>query len=222
MKELYSGGLLNGDVMTVTGKTLAEIIDDFNDPKDDKVIKPLNAPYSVSGGIKILRGTLAPDGCVIKETGVDPSVPRVFEGTAKVFDSEEDATAFINTGDLEPNTVIIIRYEGPVGGPGMREMLYPTSAVTGLGRDKEVALLTDGRFSGATKGISIGHVSPEAYLGGPIAFVEDGDKIRIDLDSARVDLLVPEAELERRKETWVPVENKVDSVLKEYRARLLR
>lgn len=215
--ELYKKGLIKENTSTygmlkVDGKILNE-----------DVITPVSRPFSKSGGIAILRGSLAPEGAVIKESAVAEEVKDPFEGHARVFESEEEATDFIKNEEVEPGTVIVIRYEGPVGGPGMREMLYPTSAISGLGMDKEVALVTDGRFSGATKGICIGHVSPEAYLGGPIALVKDGDGIRIDLENRRVDLLVDKNTIKNRKDGWTPVEKEIPGrgVLANYRARFL-
>ncbi|MFV2041476.1 MAG: dihydroxy-acid dehydratase, partial [Candidatus Hydrothermarchaeales archaeon] len=174
-------------------------------------------------GILILKGSLAPAGAVIKESGVSKNVPDPFTGYARVFESEEAATDFIKNGELKPGTVIVIRYEGKAGGPGMREMLYPTSAISGLGLDSEIALITDGRFSGATKGISIGHVEPEAYFGGPIAFVEDGDKISISLKNRRIDLNINDNTLRERKKGWTPVEKEAPrGVLSRYRDTVKR
>ncbi|MFQ5975979.1 MAG: dihydroxy-acid dehydratase, partial [Candidatus Hydrothermarchaeales archaeon] len=192
------------DTLTVHGTSWpeAEIL-------DTNIIKPIEEPYSNTGGIAILRGSLAPAGSVIKESGVAGDVPDPFEGTARVFESEEEATDFIKNEKLEKGLVIVIRYEGPAGGPGMREMLYPTSAITGLGKDKEIALITDGRFSGATKGICIGHIEPEAYFGGPIAFVKDKDKVKIDLKNRRLDLIVDDKEMEERRKAWKPLEKEI-------------
>ncbi|HDH27772.1 MAG TPA: dihydroxy-acid dehydratase, partial [Euryarchaeota archaeon] len=179
MCELKKSGLIK-DTVTVSGETWAEA-----SVENRSVIRSVDNPYSVKGGILILKGSLAPAGAVIKESGVAKDVPDPFIGSARVFESEEAATEYIKNGELEAGTVIVIRYEGKAGGPGMREMLYPTSAISGLGLDSEIALITDGRFSGATKGISIGHVEPEAYFGGAIAFVEDGDEISISLKNRR-------------------------------------
>ncbi|RMF89278.1 MAG: dihydroxy-acid dehydratase [Methanobacteriota archaeon] len=206
------------DTLTVHGDTWPEAA-----IVDEEVIHPVERPYSPTGGIAILKGSLAPGGAVIKESGVSKDVADPFTGVARVFDSEEDATEFIKKGDLEKGTVIVIRYEGPAGGPGMREMLYPTSAISGLGLDADIALVTDGRFSGATRGISIGHVMPEAYLGGPIALAADGDEIRISLRERRLDLLVDEDVLEERRRTWAPLEKDVPSgLLSSYRAAFKR
>jgi dihydroxy-acid dehydratase len=210
--ELKKKGIVK-DTQTVHGSTwqAAQIV-------DEEVIRSADHPYSLTGGILILKGSLAPNGAVIKESGVAKDVPDPFVGKARVFESEEAATDFIKNRDLKSNTVIVIRYEGKAGGPGMREMLYPTSAISGLGLDSEIALITDGRFSGATKGISIGHVEPEAYFGGPIALVKDGDEIRISLKERRIDLLVDTGELRDRKKGWAPVEKPVSKgVLSTYR-----
>jgi len=177
---------------------------------DDEVIRPLDRPYHQEGGIAILRGNLAPEGSVVKQSAVSADMRR-FRGPARVFDSEEATTAAILKGDIKPGDVVVVRYEGPRGGPGMREMLYPTSLITGAGLGESVALLTDGRFSGATVGLSVGHISPEAMAGGPLALVREGDEIAIDLDARTMDLLVPEAELQRRRESWQAPEPKVKS-----------
>jgi dihydroxy-acid dehydratase len=185
---------------------------------DTMVIRPIETPYSRTGGIVILKGSLAPGGAVIKKSGVSDEVSDPFVGFASVHNSEEEATEFIKKSDLESGTVILIRYEGKAGGPGMREMLYPTSAISGLGLDTDIALVTDGRFSGATSGISIGHVEPEAFFGGPIALVENGDKIRISLKERKIDLLVGEGEMKKRKMRWKPVRKDVPKgVLSSYR-----
>src|SRR5690606_32654429 len=173
-----------------------------------EVIRPLERAHSRSGGLSILFGNLAPDGAVIKTGAVDPSI-RVFRGPAVVFDSQDSAIAAIALGKVKPGDVVVIRYEGPKGGPGMPEMLSPTSAIAGMGLDKEVALITDGRFSGATRGICVGHVSPEAAEGGPIALIQPGDMIEIDLPNRRIHLDVPEEELNRRRAAWVEPEPKV-------------
>ncbi|CUX77457.1 Dihydroxy-acid dehydratase [Thermococcus chitonophagus] len=213
MKRLAKKGIIHEDRMTVALKTVKELLERAFVARDD-VIRPLDNPYSPRGGIMILRGTLAPDGAVIKVSAVNGVT--VFEGTAKVYDSEEEATKAILSGEVEKGDVVVIRYEGPRGGPGMREMLTPTSAIAGMGLDKDVALITDGRFSGATRGISIGHVSPEAAEGGPIALVENGDRIRIDLKAKRVDLLVDEGELEERRKRWKPKVKPLKGYLKRY------
>lgn len=212
--ELFRKKLVK-DNLTVYGR----LKDAIKLTSDRNVIKAVEAPYGRSGGIAILKGTLAPEGSVIKESGVSGRVEDPFIGEAKVFDSEEEATEFIRTAKIKEKTAIVIRYEGMAGGPGMREMLYPTSALSGLGLDEKVALVTDGRFSGATKGICIGHVAPEAYLGGPIALAENGDKIRISLKEKRVDLLVGEKKLKERKKKWKRVEKLVpkNSLLGRYR-----
>jgi dihydroxy-acid dehydratase len=175
---------------------------------DEGVIRPLSNPYHLQGGIAILKGNLAADGAVVKQSAVDPQM-LVNEGVARVFDSEEHATGAILAGKIKPGDIVVIRYEGPKSGPGMREMLTPTSAIAGMGLDKEVALLTDGRFSGGTRGAAIGHISPEAAEGGPIAFVQEGDRIKIDIPGKTLTLLVDEAELARRKKAWQPPSPKI-------------
>ncbi len=215
LNELDQLGLLDTSVMTVTGKTMKENLQGHENLNPEVIRKPENA-YSKTGGIAVLRGNLAPDGCVVKQSAVAPEM-LVHEGPAKVFDSEEEAIAGIFGGKIEADDVIVIRYEGPAGGPGMREMLSPTSAIAGMGLDKEVALITDGRFSGATRGASIGHVSPEAVHGGLIAYVKDGDRIAIDIPNHTIELLVPEAEIEQRKQE-MPIKKKenVKGYLKRY------
>ena len=204
LKMLLDAGLLHGDVMTVTGKTMAENLAEINPPDPDGVVvHPLSAPINVEGGLLILTGSLAPKGSVVKVAGLTPE-QRLFEGTARVFDGEDGAMAAIMAGEIQPNTVLVIRYEGPKGGPGMREMLAITGAMKGAGRGYDCALITDGRFSGGTWGFCIGHVAPEAVDGGPIAFVRDGDKIKIDVANFGLDLLVDEAELAQRREGWKP------------------
>jgi dihydroxy-acid dehydratase len=168
---------------------------------DKEVIRPIDNPYSQTGGIAVLRGNLAPDGAVVKRSAVAPEMLK-HSGPARVFESEEDVSLAIYRGQIKKGDVVVIRYEGPKGGPGMREMLGPTSAIAGMGLDKDVALITDGRFSGATRGASIGHVSPEAAEGGPIAFVKEGDIIEIDIDKGLISLLVDEEELKLRKQGW--------------------
>ncbi|QRG66265.1 dihydroxy-acid dehydratase [Brevibacillus choshinensis] len=200
-------GAIHPDRITVTGKTLAENIAEA-EIKDDKVIRRLENPYSESGGLSVLFGNLAEKGSIIKTGGVDPSIKR-HEGPAICFDSQEEALEGIASGKIKPGHVVVIRYEGPKGGPGMPEMLAPTSQIVGMGLGKEVALVTDGRFSGASRGISIGHVSPEAAEGGPIAFVQDGDIISIDLEERSIQLHVDDAELARRAEGWQEFEPKV-------------
>jgi len=176
--------------------------------RDPEVIRPLSNPYHREGGIAILRGNLAPEGGVVKQSAVAPEM-LVNEGPARVFDSEEAATAAILEGRIKPGDIIVVRYEGPKGGPGMREMLTPTSAIAGMGLDREVALLTDGRFSGGTRGAAIGHISPEAAEGGPIALVQEGDRIRIDIPNKTLTLLVEEGELARRRAAWQPPAPKI-------------
>ena len=209
MNEISQLGLLKEDLPTVTGKTIGE---SFRKAKvyDPEVIRPLDKPYLSTGGIAVLSGTLAPEGAVVKKSAVAPEM-FVHQGPARVFNSEEDAIAAIFGQKIKPGDVIVIRYEGPKGGPGMREMLSPTSAIAGMGLDKEVALITDGRFSGATRGASIGHVSPEAASGGPIALVEEGDIISIDIPGNKLDLLVDEAVLEERRKNLQPHESDIKS-----------
>ncbi|MGZ6966152.1 MAG: dihydroxy-acid dehydratase [Acidimicrobiia bacterium] len=203
MRELLDAGLLHGDVLTVTGKTMAENLEALDPPKPDgEIVHPLSAPIHVMGGIAVLRGSLAPNGGVVKIAGLDQ--PR-FDGTARVFDGEEAAMEEILAGKIKAGDVVVIRYEGPKGGPGMREMLAVTGAMKGAGRGKDAALVTDGRFSGGTHGYCVGHVAPEAVDGGPIALVADGDRIVIDSDAHTIDLLVDDDELaRRRKELKVP------------------
>lgn len=207
MKVLLAAGLVQGSPLTVTGRNVAENLAAVQ-VLDQKVIRPLANPYHPQGGIAILRGNLAPDGAVVKQSAVDPGM-LVHEGRARVFDAEEEATRSILDGQIKPGDILVIRYEGPRGGPGMREMLTPTSAISGMGLDKEVALLTDGRFSGGTRGAAIGHISPEAADGGPIALVQEGDRIRIDIPGKRLTLLVEDAELERRRAGWQAPEPKI-------------
>jgi len=207
LKELSKKNLINTNTMTVTGKTMKENISVARN-KNNKVIRDIENPFSTTGGIKILRGNLAPDGAVVKKSAVDPKM-LVHEGPARVFDSEEQAIEEIYAGTINKGDVIVIRYEGPKGGPGMREMLSPTSAIAGMGLDKDVALLTDGRFSGATRGASIGHVSPEAMDGGLIGVVQEGDIIAIDIPNGKLQLKVDEKQLEERKRNFVPNEPKI-------------
>jgi dihydroxy-acid dehydratase len=205
LKMLLDGGLLHGDCLTVTGKTMAENLSELNPPAPDGVVvHPLDKPIHAEGGIVILSGSLAPKGAVVKVAGLTDD-QKQFEGTARVFDGEDGAMEAIMTGSIEPGTVIVIRYEGPKGGPGMREMLAVTAALKGVGRGADCALITDGRFSGGTWGFCIGHVSPEAVDGGPIAFVRDGDTIRIDVRDLALDLLVDDGELARRRASWAPL-----------------
>ncbi|MDO4327802.1 MAG: dihydroxy-acid dehydratase [Lachnospiraceae bacterium] len=207
MKEISKKGLLNLDCITVTGKTVGENIADAVN-KNPEVIRPVENPYSQTGGIAILRGNLAPDSAVVKRSAVVAEMLK-HEGPARVFDCEEDAIAAIKGGKIVAGDVVVIRYEGPKGGPGMREMLNPTSAIAGMGLGSSVALITDGRFSGASRGASIGHCSPEAAVGGPIAFVEEGDIISIDIDHHKLELKVSDEELAARKAKWQPREPKV-------------
>ena len=207
--ELAKKGLLDLDVPTVTGKTLGENIAGAH-ILDTKAIRPIDDPYSQTGGLQILWGNLAPDGCVVKRSAVAPEM-QVHSGPARVFDSEDEAIAAIYAGKIVPGDVVVIRYEGPKGGPGMREMLNPTSALAGMKLDTTVALITDGRFSGASRGASIGHVSPEAASGGPIGLVQEGDTIAIDIPNARITLQVSDEELARRKAAYVQPEPNVKS-----------
>ena len=209
MSRLSGGGLLHGGCVTVTGKTVEENLAKAR-VKNDEIIRPLDRPYHAKGGIAILRGSLAPDGAVVKQSAVAPEM-LVHTGPARVFESEEEAFTAIQARKIVDGDVLVIRYEGPKGGPGMREMLSPTAALAGMGMDKTVALVTDGRFSGATRGASIGHVSPEAAAGGPIALVREGDLVSLDIPNKRLDLLVDEAELARRKAEWKPYVQPVDS-----------
>ncbi len=209
MAQLAAGGLLHKDCITVTGKTVKENIKGAQ-VKNSEVIRPLDRPYHATGGLAILRGSLAPDGAVVKQSAVAPEM-LVHKGPARVFESEEEAFAAIKTKKIVDGDVLVIRYEGPKGGPGMREMLTPTSALAGMGMDKTVALITDGRFSGASRGASIGHVSPEAAVAGPIALVREGDIISIDIPAKKLDILVDQAELARRKAQWKPYVQPVES-----------
>lgn len=207
MKELTKKNLLDTSVMTVTGKTMEANLQGASN-KDTEIIRPVENPYSQSGGIAVLKGNLAPDGCVVKQSAVAPEMMK-HEGPARVFNSEEEAIETIYAGGIKPGDVVVIRYEGPKGGPGMREMLNPTSAICGMGLGESVALITDGRFSGATRGAAIGHVSPEAAAGGNIALVEEGDIIAIDIKNCSIQLKVSDAELEERRKAWVCPEPKV-------------
>lgn len=207
MNELNKKELLNTDVMTVTGKTMAENIEGCVN-MNTEVIRPIDNPYSTTGGIAVLKGNLAPDSCVVKRSAVVPEM-MVHEGPARVFDCEEDAIAAIKGGKIVAGDVVVIRYEGPKGGPGMREMLNPTSAIAGMGLGSSVALITDGRFSGASRGASIGHVCPEAAVGGPIALVKEGDLIKINIPENKLELAVSDEELAARRAEWKPREPKV-------------
>ncbi len=207
MKELTKADLLDTSLMTVTGKTIEENLEGVTN-RDENLIRPLENPYSQSGGIAVLYGNIAPDGCVVKQSAVAPEMMQ-HEGPARVFDSEDEAIAEIYAGGIKPGDVVVIRYEGPKGGPGMREMLNPTSAIAGMGLGESVALITDGRFSGATRGASIGHVSPEAASGGPIGLVQEGDIISIDITAKSIELKVSDEELDARRANWTCPEPKV-------------
>ena len=215
LNELNKKGLINTDVMTVTGQTMGENIKGVVN-KDPEVIRPIDNPYSETGGIAVLRGNLAPDACVVKRSAVAPEMLK-HSGPAKVFNSEEEAIEAIKGGKIVKGDVVVIRYEGPSGGPGMREMLSPTSAIAGMGLDKDVALITDGRFSGATRGAAIGHVSPEAVSGGTIAYVQDGDIISIDIPNYSINLEISDEELEiRKKNTKLLKKENITGYLKRY------
>ncbi len=209
ISELTQLGAIDQKVKTATGKTLRENLKGVK-VKDYKVIRPIDNPYHKEGGIAILRGNLAPGGAVVKQSAVAPEM-MVNEGKAIVFESEEEAMAAILSGKVKAGHIVVVRYEGPKGGPGMREMLSPTSAIVGMGLDKDVALITDGRFSGGSRGAAIGHVSPEAAEGGPIALVRNGDRVRIDIPKKRLTLLVSEEELKRRRKSWKPRKPKITS-----------
>lgn len=217
MKELSDNNMIDTGLVTVTGKTIKENLEKVRVKYPD-VIRPVNDPYHKEGGLAVLFGNLAPEGCVVKQSAVLPEM-MTHQGPARIFDSEEDATTAIMERQINPGDVIVIRYEGPAGGPGMREMLTPTSAIAGMGLDDRCALITDGRFSGGTKGASIGHVSPEAAQGGLIGLVFEGDQIRIDIPNKAIELLVPEDELARRKADWKKPEPKIK---KGYMARYAR
>ena len=217
MNELSKKGLLYEDQITVTGKTVEENIKDVHN-LNPEVIRPIDNPYMAQGGIAVLKGNIAPDTGIVKQSAVVPEM-MVHEGPARVFDCEEDAIKAIKGGDIVPGDVVVIRYEGPKGGPGMREMLNPTSAIAGMGLGDSVALITDGRFSGASRGASIGHVSPEAAVGGPIALIEEGDIIKIDIPNNSLNVDVSDEELAKRKEKWQPREPKItDGYLRRYAA----
>jgi dihydroxy-acid dehydratase len=208
MKTLMDGGFLHGDCMTVTGKTLVENLAGVTWNADQDVIRSVSNPISPTGGVVGLRGSLAPNGAIVKVAGMHT---LVFEGPARVFDCEEDCFAAVEARSINEGEVLVIRYEGPKGGPGMREMLSTTAALYGLGMGEKVALITDGRFSGATRGFCIGHVGPEAADGGPIALVEDGDRICIDAAAGTIDLLVDSAVLAARRAAWAPRVNAYQS-----------
>ena len=204
MKALLDAGLLHGDVLTVTGRTMAENLEELDVPDlDGEVLRRMDDPIHRTGGITILHGSLAPEGAVVKSAGFEA---QVFEGNARVFDGEQGAMDAVTKGTLRKDDVVVIRYEGPKGGPGMREMLMVTGAIKGAGLGKDVLLLTDGRFSGGTTGLCVGHVAPEATDGGPIALVQDGDRIRLDLDAGTLDLLVDDDVLQQRRAGWKPLE----------------
>ena len=215
LRALLDAGYLHGDTLTVTGKTMAENLKDINPPlPDGDVLHETKKPLSTAGGITILGGSLAPEGAVCKTAGVGVDV---FEGPAKVFEREWQAMEALEKGDIQAGDVVVIRYEGPKGGPGMREMLMITGAIKGAGLGKSVLLLTDGRFSGGTTGLCVGHVAPEAVDGGPIAMVRNGDRIKIDTINRTLDLLVPESELAERRKTFKPIPHKYTSgVLHKY------
>src|SRR5215211_6197954 len=215
LKLLLDEGLLHGDALTVSGRTMGEELARLDPPAiDGEIVRPVSSPLHPVGGIAVLRGSLAPEGAVVKVAGID--VTR-FEGTARVFDGEDGAMEAILAGRIQPGDVVVIRYEGPKGGPGMREMLAVTGAMKGAGRGADAALVTDGRFSGGTHGYCVGHVAPEAFDGGPIAFVEDGDRVVIDAASHTLDLLVDDAELSRRKSDWkLPEPRYTSGVLAKY------
>ena len=215
MHELDKKGLLKTDLITVTGKTVAENIKNAEN-RDPEVIRPIDNPYMPNGGIAVLKGNLAPDTGIVKRSAVVPEM-MVHEGPARVFDCEEDAIAAILGGKIVAGDVVVIRYEGPKGGPGMREMLNPTSAIAGMGLGSSVALITDGRFSGASRGASIGHVSPEAAVGGPIAFVKEGDTILIDIPANKLEVKISDEEMAKRKAEWKPVVKEVTGYLARYR-----
>ena len=214
MNELSKKGLINLDCMTVSTHTVGENIKDCVNLNHD-VIRPIDSPYSETGGIAVLRGNLAPEGCVVKRSAVLPEM-LVHEGPARVFDCEEDAQAAINAGSIKPEDVVVIRYEGPKGGPGMREMLNPTSAIMGMGLGNSVALITDGRFSGATRGACVGHITPEAASGGPIGVVKEGDIIRIDIPGNTISLMISDEELAERMDNFVPKTKELTGYLKRY------
>ncbi len=217
MKELTKKNLLHLDGITVTGKTTGENIEAaFN--RNPEVIRPIDNPYMQSGGIAVLKGNLAPDTGIVKKSAVAPEMLE-HSGPARVFDCEDDAIKAIKGGEIHDGDVVVIRYEGPKGGPGMREMLNPTSAIMGMGLGSTVALITDGRFSGASRGASIGHVSPEAAVGGPIALVHEGDIIHIDINNNKLELEVSDEELAKRRAEWKPREAKItDGYLARYQA----
>jgi dihydroxy-acid dehydratase len=216
MKALLEAGMLDGDCLTVTGRTMAENLADIDPPDvDGTIIRAMSAPIHATGGITILHGSLAPQGAVVKSAGFDAAV---FQGVARVFDGERAAMDALADGTVTAGDVVVIRYEGPKGGPGMREMLAITGAIKGAGLGKDVLLMTDGRFSGGTTGLCVGHIAPEAVDGGPIAFVRDGDAVRLDMEAGTLDLLVDEAEIASRRVGWSPPESRYRTgVLAKYR-----
>ena len=216
MGELARGGLIHTDALTVTGKTVGENLAGKK-VRDSEVIRPLTNPYHAEGGLAVLFGNLAPEGAVVKRSAVDDTMLR-HTGPARVYDSEEPAMQAILDGKIKPGDVVVIRYEGPKGGPGMREMLSPTSALVGIGRDRDVALLTDGRFSGGSKGAAIGYISPEAAEGGPIAVIREGDRIEIDIPGKKLNLLLSDEELKARLARWKPMKRELKGYLKRYAA----
>ena len=216
MKELTKGGFLDLSLITCTGRTVGENLEGVVN-RNPEVVRPLENPYSQTGGIAVLWGNIAKNGCVVKRSAVATEM-MVHEGPARVFDCEEDAISAIYNGKIVPGDVVVIRYEGPKGGPGMREMLNPTSALAGMKLDTTVALITDGRFSGASRGASIGHVSPEAAAGGPIGLVEEGDIIAIDINANTINMKVSDEELARRRANWTPKTKEVSGYLKRYAA----
>jgi dihydroxy-acid dehydratase len=220
MAELAKGGQINRSTLTVTGKRTGELLKAAR-LRNPEVIRPWDNPFAKEGGLAVLFGTLAPGGAVVKQSGVAPDMLKRTL-TACVFESEEEGCAAILGGKIRKGEVIVIRHEGPRGGPGMREMLAPTSAVVGMGLDHDVALITDGRFSGGTRGAAIGHISPEAAEGGPIALVRNGDRIEIDIPARRLNLLVPEAELKKRRAAWKPPQPKITTGYLARYARMVR
>lgn len=219
MLELSRGGLIHQESLTITGKSIGENLKGKKN-SNPEVIHPIENPYHATGGLAVLFGNLAPEGAVVKRSAVDDAMLK-HRGPARVFDSEEEALKVILDGKIQKGEVVVIRYEGPKGGPGMREMLAPTSAIVGIGRDRDVALLTDGRFSGGSRGAAIGHISPEAAEGGPIAVVRDGDMIGIDIPGKKLNLLIPDEELKKRLSQWRPLERELKGYLKRY-ARLVQ
>ena len=218
IRQLEEAGLFDGSAMTVSGISQHERVKNAR-VLDDSVIRPMNNPYSPTGGLAILKGNIAAEGAVVKKSAVDPAMLK-HSGPAKVFDSEEDAMEAISTGKIVKGDVVVIRYEGPKGGPGMREMLSPTSAIVGAGLGADVALITDGRFSGATRGAAIGHVCPEAAAGGPIGIIRDGDIIDIDIVKGEINLRLSDKEIAERLKNFKPLEKPVDGYLKRYRAQV--